>query len=90
MATSINSDRQKTMTNIMHLDNSILNVLRMTGKFMIIMALSAIGLKTDLKKNRHTKFPSKFQHLFTIDKLQIFKSCCQKVILCLFTPFIIG
>ncbi len=31
-------------------NDSILNAFRMTGKFMIIMALSAIGLKTDLKK----------------------------------------
>jgi uncharacterized integral membrane protein (TIGR00698 family) len=38
------------------LNTHAIDILRETGKFMIIMALTAIGLKTDLKKMIHTGY----------------------------------
>ncbi len=42
------------------LSANTVHVLRETGKFMIIMALTAIGLRTDLKKMLHTGFAPAF------------------------------
>jgi len=39
---------------------NILNILKEAGKFMIIMALTAIGLKTDLRKLLSTGFRPAF------------------------------
>jgi len=41
-------------------DGKILNIFKEAGKFMIIMALSAIGLKTDIKRLIGTGFKPAF------------------------------